>query len=256
MINIDNKGHILVITSSLDKIYRQARMNGTLAAKGAYLLDAIYKLLIGFKNSIDTYQKELLLVLYNKILNSSKYVCSSVAVGYVNPKILSDSNDNTTNGNASGGAGTIPYGTAYIAPFGGLSTGIPLNPGYVTTINGDNVVPISRTDKIYIWQAAGYELSIANILIDALNPSFLNNQIFYDYLTFTTGVDFNLTNVGRIAFVLSDIASTDDYRIYDVSNNDVTHSFVRTYDTGTRAAILISNNIFGFNTIRFSIRKL
>jgi hypothetical protein len=113
MINIDEKGHILVITSSLNKIYKQARMNGTLAAKGAYLLDAIYKLLIGFKNTIDVHQRELLLVLYNKILNSSNYVCSSVAVGYINPRILSDSNNNTTSGNASGGSGTVPYGTAY-----------------------------------------------------------------------------------------------------------------------------------------------
>ena len=256
MMNIDEKGHILVITSSLDKIYRQARMNGTLRVKGAYLLDAIYKLLVGFKNSINASQKELLLILYNKILKSSKYVCSSVAVGYTNPRILSDSNNNTTSGNASGSTGSEPYGTAYVPPSGGLSTGLPLDPGYVTTISGNNVIPISRTDRVYIWQAAGYERSIADILSDALDPSFLNNQVFYNYLTFTTGVTYNLINVGRIAFVLSDIPSTDDYRIYDVLNNDVTHTFVRTYDTNTRAAIFISTNIFGFNVIEFSIRKL
>jgi hypothetical protein len=254
MINIDNKGHILVIISSLDKIYKQSKMDGTLRVKGAYLLDAIYKLLIGFKNSIDAYQRELLLVLYNKILKSSKYVCSSVAVGYINPKILSDSNDNTTNGNASGGAGTIPYGTSYIPSDGGLSTGVPLDPGYVVTISGNTVIPITRTDRIYTWQASGYNLSQSDILDDALNSSFLNNQIFYNYLMFSTGVEINFTKVGRIAFVLSDIPETDNYKIYDILNNDVTHSFAKTYDVNTRSLIFISNNIFGFNTITFSIK--
>lgn len=254
MMNIDNKSHILVITSSLDKIYRQAKMNGTLRVKGAYLLDAIYKLLIGFKNSIDVYQRETLLILYNKILKSSKYICSQFSVGYTNPRILSDSNNNTTSGNASGSTGLEPYGTSYIPSDGGLSTGVPLNPGYVVTISGNDVIPITRTDRIYTWQASGYNLSQLDILDDALNSSFLNAQDFYNYLMFSTGVELNLTKVGRIAFVLSDIPETDNYKIYDILNNDVTHSFAKTYDVNTRSLIFVSNNIFGFNTITFSIK--
>lgn len=75
MADINNNNHVAIVINSLDKIYKKAKITGILHATDLYLLDAINKLLDGCENSIINKERLQLISLYNKTLNSSKYIC-------------------------------------------------------------------------------------------------------------------------------------------------------------------------------------
>lgn len=75
MADINNNNHVAIIINSLGKIYNQARINGVLHTDDLYLLDAINKLLGGCESSLMHKDRMQLISLYNKTLNTSKYLC-------------------------------------------------------------------------------------------------------------------------------------------------------------------------------------
>ncbi len=75
MLEINEKSHISVVISSLDKIYKQAKMDGQLHPKDIYYLNIMYKLLNNSYIELSNEQKQHLVSLYNKITFKSKYIC-------------------------------------------------------------------------------------------------------------------------------------------------------------------------------------
>lgn len=74
MIDITIKSHIGVVVSSIDKIYKKAKLNGKLEIQEIYYLNIIYKLLT--KLDLTNEQNNELIGYYNKLSFYSQNICS------------------------------------------------------------------------------------------------------------------------------------------------------------------------------------
>lgn len=119
----------------------------------------------------------------------------------------------------------------------------------------ENVFTTSTNDKIYYWQEDSVSRTNTNVVDDVTNTNYLSDKSNDSLLVFSTGKDIDYTSTGRICFAIQDVPLTDNYRIYDILDNDITHAFTKTIVTSKNVILFISNNIYAHGMINFEIRK-
>lgn len=200
---------------SLDKVYKQVRLTGKLNVDDIYILEAIYKILIGCETSIDSYQRKILISSYNQILNSSKNICP--------PTILPQEQ--------------IQYKSKF------------LQAEYLDCNNYPNI------DKIYYWQEIDYNTSNEDILDAAKLPNFTKNKPSDKYSVFEKGKSITYTNVGRIGFLAIDTVIEDIFNLYDVGGVNITDGFVIVFIPEINSTLISSINVYSNSVMNLKIIK-
>lgn len=214
MIEINEKNHTAIVIGSLDKIYNNSKITGTLRSNDVYILEAIYKLLGGCTTSISHIQKRTLISLYNTTLNTSKFTCKSSVIK-VNDYILKSK---------------------------------------FTQANYTDCNTISDLQKVYYWQESNTSITEADIINNVNINGYLQTKLFDTIPVFNVGKTISFTNVGLISLAVTNSLETDNYRIYDILNNDITDSFSRTY-LNNKTILFISNNIYSYGDLFIKLNK-
>lgn len=214
--NIENINHTSVINSSLNKIYNKALINGKLKSIDLYVLNLLYKILNNTNLTISIEEKNKLIDYYNNLLVGTKDLCNLQFVYQYKINNI----DNT-----------------YQADF--------------TDCNEFN-----SFSKIYYWQEDFINNNITNVASDILLPNYLNDKLFDTYVNFNNGLSINYNLIGGICFLGTNTLSTDNITIVDYLNNDVTHTFVKTYIPQLKYTLFVSQNIFSQGEIKLKIKKI
>jgi len=214
MIDINEKTHTSVVIGSLDKIYNQSRVTGVLHSNDVYILDAIYKLLSGCSTSITHIQRRSLISLYNTILNTSKYTCKSIILNQ--DKVILKSK--------------------------------------FTQAEYTDCNTIGNLQKIYYWQEPNIDILLDDIISNVSVNGYLQTKSFDTIPVFEIGKTISYINIGLISFAITNSLETDNYRLYDIMNNDVTDGFTRTY-LDNKTILFVSNNIYSYSDMFIKITK-
>ncbi len=161
MLEICEKSHIATVINSLDKIYRQSKVNGELNPLDIYYIDIIYKLLYQCNIDISHEEKKQLVNIYNNLSFKSDYICPNTNIEpfHLNIKNTFVQND----------------------------------------INDCNELP-SEEGVIYYWQEDSLIIDKTNIS-ELISEEFLENKLHDTYLNFQNGKNINYINIGRICFL-------------------------------------------------------
>jgi len=169
MLNICEKSHIATIINSLDKIYRQSKINGELNPLDIYYINIIYKLLYYCDTDITNKERNQLINIYNNISFKSDNICynTNIEVFHLNTKITfvqSDCDD------------------------------------------CDNE-PVELS-KIYYWQEENPVTTINDIL-PLVDEDYLADKLFDTLENFEIGKTISYTNIGRIGFIITNSETID-----------------------------------------------
>jgi len=214
MIDINEKTHTSVVIGSLDKIYNQSRVTGVLHSNDIYILDSIYKLLSGCTTSITHTQRRSLISLYNTILNSSKYTCKSIILSQ--DKVILKSK--------------------------------------FTQAEYTDCNTTTNLQKIYYWQEPNIDILLNDIIDNVSLNGYLQTKSFDTIPVFEIGKTISYTSIGLISFAITNSLETDNYRLYDIMNNDVTDGFTRTY-LDNKTILFVSNNIYSHSDMFIKLLK-
>jgi hypothetical protein len=215
MIEINEKNHASTIISSLSKIYNEGKITGKLDAIDLYLLNIIYKLLQGCCITLTETQKKQLINSYRNIYFHAKNICHTTAIEIYKP--------------------------TYKTPFFQAET--------------EDCNTFSVPNKIYYWQEEDRNTTINNIIPLVDDQGYFLNKLHNTKENFEIGIDITYNYIGRICFGIINAQSTDTYKIYDILNNDVTHTFNRVFIDTIDTIIFVSENIYSHNIMNLKIKK-
>jgi len=213
MTEINDKNHISVLLSSLNKSYKQAKLNGKLNSIELYIFNIIFKLLNNQYLVLTTDERKCLISLYEKMYINSKNICNNLPI----------------------------YKTKNITKF------------FQAESTDCNNYP--KFEKIYYWQEENINNRYSNVLIDVDNPGYLTNKLNDTEPNFVIGKNIQYNYIGVICFLITDTLPTDDYRIYDILNNDVTNGFDTGYVDTMNSTLFVSTNIYSHNLMNLKIKK-
>jgi hypothetical protein len=199
---INDKTHISVIIKSLNNIYNQSKIYGKLNVEDINYLNIIYKLLNTCYLDLSVDEINTLSNLYENIQFHSKHVCPVLKY----PKH------------------------------------IQTKPTFVQAETNDcNNNPI--TDRIFYWEDrrfldTDYNLTIAT---QASNTTFLFAQDSETYDFFNAGYEWPLESGDTRVMCINiyDIPQTNQYKLYNEFEQDVTNSFYYHYITQTNSILYI-----------------
>lgn len=216
MLEINEQNHTGVLLSSLDKIYNKGRLNGKLNSINLYILNIIYKLLDNCCIELTQENKIQLMDLYRKIYYNSETICKVSNIKKYN---------------------------------------IPVKLHFEQAETEDcNVYP--KANKIFYWQEESYVNTI-NVILDIIgNDDFFTLKSNDSLISFENGKLIEYNNIGRICFAIMESDENEVFKIYDILNNDITHSFITEYYTVKNCRLFISNNIYSHGDINFKIKKI
>jgi hypothetical protein len=212
---INEKNNTAIMISSLGKIYNNIRLRGTSNSKDLYLLDSIYKILNGCYESLSYEQRKELFLLYEQVSKSSNMICYNAFYSCEQDNQKSDFRTESENSCSN----------------------------------------YPSQNNIYYWQELEIGKSTALIISEAFTQGFVDDKEFDSFDVFTEGKELTYSNVGKIGFLISGINSTDNYKIYDINNNDVTSGFVTSYSSDIKSRIFVSFNEYVPSTITLKIKK-
>lgn len=216
MLGIGKKTHLSTVITSINKIYKDATLNGKLNSSDIYVLESIYKLLNGCDTALSNDQKQLLIALYNTVLMSSKYICKSTIIEKNVESFKSKFTQNET----------------------------------------DDCVSYPKYPNVYYWQEEDYTITVQNVIDASKLTGFTTGKLKDTLLNFNSGKTISYTFIGRIGFFILDTISTDIYKIYDSLDNDVTTGFTVTYIDEMNSTLLVSNSIYSYGDMTFKIKKI
>jgi len=216
MLEINEQNNTAVLISSLDKIFNQGKLNGKLNAIDLYILNLTHNLLNNCCIELTHEQKKSLEDIYRKIYFNSEEIC------YVN---------NIQKYNIQP---TISFVQA----------------------ESEDCNQYPQFNKIFYWQELDYNSNFEDIKLLLPTTNYLSPKQNDTFLSFEIGKSINYTNIGRICFALIETLSTDNYKLYDVLNNDVTHAFDTYYETINNCRLFVSKNIYSHGEINFKIKKI
>lgn len=214
MQQINEKSHYSTIISSLNKEYKQSKIGKTITPNDIYLLDVVYNLLQGCCLELNNIEIKKLLKIYNTVLHTSKIVC----------------NNN--------------YQEVYQ-----VSKKDKFIQAEKTDCN-----TISNLQKVYYWQEPNIDILLDDIINNVSVNGYLQTKSFDTIPTFEIGKTISYTSIGLISFAITNSLETDNYRIYDIMNNDVTESFTRTY-LDNKTILFVSNNIYSYGDLFIKLLK-
>lgn len=202
MLYINDKTHISVIIKSLNNIYNQSKIYGKLNVEDINYLNIIYKLLNTCYLDLSVNEINTLSTLYENIQFHSKHICPVLKY----PKH------------------------------------IQTKPKFVQAETNDcNNNPI--TDKIFYWEDRrfldlNYDLLIAT---EAANTTFLFDQNFETYSFFNQGYqwDLEIGDTRVMCINIYDISQTNQYKLYNKFEQDITNSFYYHYIKETNSILYI-----------------
>lgn len=213
---MENKKHISTVIKSLDKNYKEAKINGVLNNNDVYYIDILEKLLSQCNVDISSSDYNKLLLEYTKIVNTSNYICKS---DFINQ---------------------IQYNKI---------------PKFTQSENSDcNSSPIINKNGIYYWQENNVRITIEEILSLITEP-YYKSKMYDTYANFVNGKVINYTNVGRIVFLDSDATNTL-YIIKDILGNNITELFTKIFIPELKCTVMISNNIYSYGEVFIKISKV
>lgn len=212
---IDNINHISILNSSLHKIYNNALIGGKLKSIDLYVLNLLYKILNNSNIIISTENQNKIIEYYNNLLFSTNDIC--------NLEFINQYKTNTIN-------------TTFQADF--------------TDCNEFN--PFA---EIFYWQEDFLNNGVTNVVSDVVLPNYLDNKPFDTYVNFNNGKLITYSLIGNICFLATNTLSSTNLIIIDYLNNDVTHTFDKTYIPQLKATLYVSQNIYTLSDIQFKIKK-
>lgn len=213
MTEINDKNHISILISSLNKSYKQAKLNGKLNSIELYIFNIIFKLLNNQYLVLTTDERKCLISLYEKMYINSKNICNNLPI----------------------------YKTKNVTKF------------FQAESTDCNNYP--KFEKIYYWQEENINNRYSDVLTTVDDINYLTNKLNDTELSFVNGKDIIYNNIGVICFLITDTLPTDDYRIYDILNNDVTNGFDTGYVNTMNSTLFVSTNIYSHNLINLKIKK-
>lgn len=80
MTEINDKNHISILISSLNKSYKQAKLNGKLNSIELYIFNIIFKLLNNQYLTLTNDERKCLISLYEKMYVNSKNICNNLPI--------------------------------------------------------------------------------------------------------------------------------------------------------------------------------
>lgn len=218
MQQLNEKLHYSVLINSLNKEYGKNKTGKQMTPDDIYVLDIIYNLLQDCCTPLNNEEKSQLLKMYNYLLFNSNTICNE---GYYKS-----------------------YQTGKKEIF------------FQAEKDDCNDVPLKpQPVKIYYWQEESPTITVQQI-IDKSDSTYVFSKN-YDFTTqFNIGKDITYTNVGRICFSIVTSKISDNYKIFDYLNNDVTSGFTKTHLPDIDSILFISNNIYANGIINFKIKLL
>lgn len=201
MLKIYEKTHIATVINSLDKIYRQSKINGELNPLDIYYIDIIYKLLYHCNIDISNEDRNQLINIYNNISFKSDYVCPNTNIKpfHLNIKSMftqADSSDCKDD---------------------------PIEEG-----------------KLYYWQETDPETTY-NDIIPLVNQEYLDTKDSDTYSNFENGKVINYSSIGRICFADNNNIEFTNYEIKDILGNDIGNFFTISQINNEFALIVSKN---------------
>ena len=108
--------------------------------------------------------------------------------------------------------------------------------------------------RIFYWQEVfeNTNLDIIDLLSD---NTYLYNKPSDTYSNFELGKNIDYVSIGRICFFTLDSLESDDFEIKDALNNNITHTFTKTYIPLLHGNLFVSENIYSHGIINFKIIK-
>lgn len=216
MQQLNEKLHYSTLINSLSKEYNKNRIGKSMTPDDIYILDIIYNLLQDCCIDLNNDEKLQLLEMYSHLLFNSDVICNNTYI-----KVYQTSK-----------------GTPFVQAEKDDCNDTPVSPTYV---------------KIYYWQEESPTTTIPQVIAKSDSEYVLgkNNEFAS---VFDSGKDITYVNVGRICFSIITSKLSDNYKIYDYLNNDVTAGFNKSYLTETKSILFVSNNIYANGTINFKIK--
>lgn len=108
-------------------------------------------------------------------------------------------------------------------------------------------------DNIYYWQVPDYDDDNDYPELIA-ETGYFDNILFDSKNNFITGVNCNFTEIGKIFIAVLNSNQTDNYRIFDVLNNDVTHTFTKLYSDPINTILFISDNVYSHSIMNLKVK--
>lgn len=214
MQQINEKSHYSTIISSLNKEYKQSKIGKTITPNDIYLLDVVYNLLQGCCLELNNIEIKKLLKIYNTVLHTSKIVC----------------NNN--------------YQEVYQ---------VSKKDKFIQAEKTDcNTIP--NLQKVYYWQEPNIDILLDDIINNVSINGYLQTKLFDTVPVFEIGKTISYTSIGLISFAITNSLETDNYRIYDIMNNDVTETFTRTY-LDNKTILFTSTNIYSYGNLFIKLLK-
>lgn len=118
----------------------------------------------------------------------------------------------------------------------------------------DDCNVIANSQKIYYWQELNTTVVKSTILTNVNEIGYIQTKTSDTIGAFNKGKTISYTNIGLISFAITNTSATDNYRIYDILNNDVTESFTRDYLTN-KIVLFVSKNIYSYGELFIKITK-
>jgi len=215
MLEINELNNTSVLISSLDKIYNLGRLNGKLKSIDLYVLNIIFKLLNGCCIELTHDQRRMLMELYRHFYFNTEYICP------------------------------VSHIQGYIAPV----------MSQFTQAESADCNDYTMTNKIHYWQESSLNTTIYNILSLITNSGYFLNKKYDTKENFVIGKTIEYTNIGRICFSITEALDTEEYKVYDVLNNDVTNTFDIAYIHSIKTMLFVSKNVYSHGNIFFKIKK-
>lgn len=215
MLEVCEKSHIATVINSLDKIYRQSKVNGELNPLDIYYIDIIYKLLYQCNIDISNEDRKQLINIYNNLSFKSDYICpnTNITPFHLNIKTVTIQNN----------------------------------------IDDCDESPI-KENKIYYWQEESLETTYQDI-VPLVNQEYLDSKYNDTYSNFENGKNIDYTNVGRICFADNKNIEYANYEITDILGNDMSNFFTLTMIPSQTCNLIVSKNIYSFGEVFIKIKK-
>lgn len=208
--------HEQIIVSTLNKIHNQSKIDGVLQIKNVYLLNIIYNLINSCCLELSKDILDKLTNLYLCILNNSNEICHNLEIEKYKSKSIN----------------------------------------YFVQAESTDCNDFNSFAKIYYWQETNINRNNASVILDINSLNYFTNKLSDTEINFETGLDINYNFISKICFAITDTLITDNYKIYDVLNNDITHTFIKTFITSKKLMLFVSNNNYSYGLINIKIKKI
>ncbi len=109
-------------------------------------------------------------------------------------------------------------------------------------------------EEILYWQE-DFTLNNSDIITLINTNNYLIDKPSATYSQFENSLDIDYNKIGKIIFLILESFGTN-YKVFDVFNNDITHTFILIYIPVLNSTVIISNNIYSHGTINFKIKKI